>query len=98
MSMRSLVFLGASVLGVQATAYDAIAGYVPGVVVAAWYREPDWPPERWVPYQLRLATGAVCYCETDADNTVRLLRPDELANGVATNGDGALGWTTVRYS
>ena len=55
-------------------------GYVPGEVVQRWYREPDWPEDRWVPYQIRLDhDGVLTYCRTDDDNTVRLMRPDELA-------------------
>ena len=60
-------------------------GDTPGEVVRCWYRERDWPPEKWAAYQVKLAVGALTYVPTDDDNTVRLLRPDELATGLITS-------------
>ena len=60
-------------------------GDTPGEIVRCWYRERDWPPEKWAAYQVKLAVGALTYVPTDDDNTVRLLRPDELATGLITS-------------
>ena len=60
-------------------------GDTPGEIVRCWYRERDWPPEKWAAYQVKLAVGALTYVPTDDDNTVRLLRPDELATGLISS-------------
>ncbi|KAH8082101.1 hypothetical protein JL720_8627 [Aureococcus anophagefferens] len=60
-------------------------GDTPGEIVRCWYRERDWPPEQWAAYQVKLAVGALTYVPTDDDNTVRLLRPDELATGLISS-------------
>ena len=69
----------------QPVAARTPTGDTPGEVVRCWYRERDWPPEKWAAYQVKLAVGALTYVPTDDDNTVRLLRPDELATGLITS-------------
>ena len=51
-------------------------GWVPGVVVACWYREDDWPKHRPdAPYQVRLTAGAdrvrLIYAPIDNNSCIR---------------------------
>ena len=55
-------------------------GWVLGVVVKHYHREPSWEPSRWVPYQIRLeeeepgATGAtLLWAPVDDDTCVRAI-------------------------
>ena len=43
----------------------------PGIVVAHFYREPDWPPNRWAPYQIKLDNDVLIYAPIDADVYIR---------------------------
>jgi len=47
------------------------AGYTPGVVVKVVHREPNHPAGRYVPYQIKLASGDHVYAPRDTDLYVR---------------------------
>ena len=43
-----------------------------GEVVAHFWREPSWPPERWAPYQIRLDSSELIFAPADIDGVIRL--------------------------
>ena len=40
------------------------------VVVGLWWRQPQWPPSFFAPYQLRLADGSLIFASVDADSYI----------------------------
>lgn len=62
-----------------------VGHWVQGVVVRLWYREPEWPEDKRVPYQVRLADGSEDLIYAPADRNGLIRRP-------TSNGDlGDLG-------
>ena len=42
-----------------------------GVVVEHYYRRPQWPPERWMPYLVKLNDGELIWAPADVDDRIR---------------------------
>ncbi|KAL7569887.1 hypothetical protein ACA910_008554 [Epithemia clementina (nom. ined.)] len=43
-----------------------------GQVIELWYREPNWPPDSFAPYKIRLEDGRNIYAPADMDQVIRL--------------------------
>ena len=46
--------------------------WLPGKIVKLWYREPNWPPGFFAPYQIELEDGRQIYAPADMDQVVRI--------------------------
>ena len=57
--------------GVGARVECNVGAFLPGEVVALNYREPDWPPGKTAPYQVKLADGRLIYAPFDDDRLIR---------------------------
>ena len=42
-----------------------------GKVVKLYYRDPQWEPERWMPYQIQLDSGDLIFAPADLDACIR---------------------------
>jgi G3E family GTPase len=53
-----------------------VGSWVPGVIVAHWYREPLWPTGKYVPYQISLIgeEDTLVWAPRDTDTFVRKLK------------------------
>ena len=45
--------------------------FAPGRVIQQWYREPNFPPDVFVPYQIQLANGMMIFAPADQDAIIR---------------------------
>ena len=45
--------------------------FAPGRVVQQWYREPQFPPDVFMPYQIQLANGMMIFAPADQDQIIR---------------------------
>ena len=45
--------------------------WAPGCIAQLWYREPDWPEGRLVPYQVELDDGRLIFAPLDKDELIR---------------------------
>ena len=52
---------------------DPVTGWVPGLVVQLWYREPSWPADSWAPYKVELEDGRGIFAPGDVDQIIREL-------------------------
>lgn len=50
---------------------DAVTGWAPGTVVQLWYREANWPPGSWAPYQIQLDDGRLIFAPQDVEQVIR---------------------------
>jgi hypothetical protein len=48
-----------------------VRGWAAGVVVATFYKEPDWPPGMLAPYQIQLDDGRLIFAPQDIDEVIR---------------------------
>lgn len=49
-------------------------GWAPGTVVAHWFRNPDWPPGKYAPYQIKLDDSEnLIFAPKDRDDVIRLV-------------------------
>ena len=48
------------------------ADWQSGVVQKLWYREPNWPPNSYAPYQILLDDGRCIYAPADIDQVIKL--------------------------
>lgn len=46
--------------------------WVPGTVVEPLHREPDWPEDHYVPYQIKTVEGDYIFAPEDDDETIKL--------------------------
>ena len=52
-----------------------VKGWAPGRVVKQFYRESNWPPNMFAPYQIALHDGRLIFAPQDSDNVIRLRPP-----------------------
>ena len=43
-----------------------------GEITELWYREPNWPPDSFAPYKIRLEDGRSIYAPADMEQVIRL--------------------------
>ena len=50
---------------------DPVTGWAPGMVVKTQYRESNWPPGVFAPYQIRLDDGRLIFAPHDIPEVIR---------------------------
>ncbi|CAE7509095.1 unnamed protein product, partial [Symbiodinium microadriaticum] len=48
-----------------------VRGWAAGVIVATFYKEPEWPPGMVAPYQIQLDDGRLIFAPQDIDEVIR---------------------------
>jgi hypothetical protein len=46
--------------------------WAPGKITQLWYREPNWPPGSFAPYQIQLDDGRLIFAPVDMDQVIKL--------------------------
>lgn len=50
---------------------DEVTGWAPGTIIKLWYRDTDWPPGSFAPYQIELDDGRLIFAPADIDRVIR---------------------------
>lgn len=50
--------------------------WAPGTVQLLWYREKNWPPGSYAPYQIKLDDGRNIFAPGDMDQVIKKLEED----------------------
>ncbi len=50
---------------------DAVTGWASGTVTQLWYREANWPPGSFAPYQIQLDDGRMIFAPQDVEQVIR---------------------------
>jgi len=45
--------------------------WLPGEVIELWYKEPNWPPDSFAPYKIKLENGSNIFAPGDMDQIVK---------------------------
>jgi hypothetical protein len=58
--------------------------WTPGTVVMLWYREDNWPPGSFAPYQVKLDDGRLIFAPADMDQVIKAAPSEEEEEEEAT--------------
>ncbi len=50
-----------------------IRGWAPGVIIAQYYKEPDWPQSMYAPYQIQLDDGRLIFAPQDTNQVIYIV-------------------------
>lgn len=50
---------------------NAETDWAPGTISQLWYKEPNWPPNSFAPYQIKLDDGRSIFAPADLDQVIR---------------------------
>jgi hypothetical protein len=53
-----------------------IGEWATGTVIKTWYREDEWPEDKWAAYQVKLDMGQYIYAPIDQDKVCRAASDD----------------------